>query len=127
MIGPAATTATDPSDALFSTRAMTNQIAASGMARYQNTAKPTPPEDGGGDREAVDRVCGPGEGGAGDEYIAEPGGQAPRDLKDLGLGVARRQVGLILEPRAAAARVRRNDDETGAGGAQLLDPDPRVS
>ena len=51
-------------------------------------------------------VCVPG-----DNRVDQAMGQRPRHLEDLGRGVARRQVGRIVEAVAAPAGVRRHEDD----------------
>ena len=55
----------------------------------------------------------------GGDDVHQPLRQAPRDLKNLRVVVARRQVFGIVEPVAASARMRGDDHDFGAGRSKL--------
>ena len=55
----------------------------------------------------------------GGDDVHQAGGQASRQLKDLGLRIARRQIGWPIESIAAAAGMGRDDHDFGAGRSQL--------
>ena len=70
-------------------------------------------------RDAVDLMREPAVRVAGGDDVHQPTGQASRDLKDLRLGLARRQIRGPIESLAAPARMRSDDDDFGAGGSKL--------
>ena len=72
------------------------------------------------DADAVDLMGEPGVRVTRGDHVDQAGRQASGQLKDFGLGIARRQIGGAIEPIAAASGVRGDDHDFSASLPQFL-------